>query len=228
MPPVPRSERFDDVYFSVADGLEETRHVFINGNHIQERWAELLPHHTFTICETGFGTGLNFLAVLKLWRERKPEGGHLHFISYEKYPVTRDFIAEHLAHWREDIGAALDDLLSVYPLDLSAGRHDILVGEDSKLSLIFGDVNVELPKLGERVDCWFLDGFKPSANPEMWSDTVFQNMARLSREGATFATFTSAGFVRRGLKSAGFEVRKVKGFGHKREMSVGHYMGVRA
>lgn len=215
---VPRSEQFDDVYFSAADGLAETRHVFIEGNDLPRRLAAWSPDKVFTICETGFGTGLNFLAALKLCRELKTN--RFEFISFEKYPVTADFIDQSLSHWRDDIGRELDALLKVYPVDLS-GRQRVSLAGEVGLDLIFGDVNAEISKLEACVDCWFLDGFKPSSNPEMWSETVFQNMYRLSAPHATLATFTAAGFVRRGLKDAGFDVRKVRGFGHKRDMTVG-------
>lgn len=217
-PLVPRSKEFDDVYFSVADGLAETRHVFLDGNNLRERWAggEI---GDFTICETGFGTGLNFLAALKLWRKSGARG-RLEFISFEKFPVSGEFIREHLSHW-SDISNELDILLTNYPANLKDGTHVLDVADDVRLILIFGDVNEEIQKLNAYVDCWFLDGFKPSSNPDMWSETVFRNMARLSCEGASFATFTSAGFVRRGLKAVGFSVRKIAGFGRKREMSVG-------
>lgn len=215
---VPRSEQFDDVYFSAADGLAETRHVFIEGNDLPRRLTAWPPDKVFTVCETGFGTGLNFLATLKLCRELKIN--RFEFISFEKYPVTADFIDQSLSHWRDDIGRELDDLLNVYPVDLS-GRQRVSLAGEVELDLIFGDVNAEISKLEGYVDCWFLDGFKPSSNPEMWSETVFQNMYRLSAPHATLATFTVAGFVRRGLKDAGFDVRKVRGFGYKRDMTVG-------
>lgn len=217
---VPRSKEFDDVYFSVHDGLTETRHVFLDGNDLRQRWSSGEVGN-FTICETGFGTGLNFLAALNLWREVGAKG-RLAFISFEKFPVTREFIQQHLSHWNE-VSDELGVLLSNYPVELKNGIHTLDVADDVRLILIFGDVNEEIGKQKTQIDCWFLDGFKPSSNPEMWSETVFQNMGRLSREGATFATFTSAGFVRRGLKAAGFDVRKVAGFGRKREMSVGYY-----
>ncbi len=220
---VPRSKEFDDVYFSAEDGLAETRHVFLLGNNLPESWME---QDCFTICETGFGTGLNFLAALKMWndcpKDRRP--ARLRFISFEKFPLNRDFIEAHLSRWSE-VSGELATLLSVYPDDMVGGKRDLLIGDDVELSLIFGDVNVEIPKLEGVVDCWFLDGFKPSSNADMWSDTVFENMSRLSHVGTSFATFTSAGFVRRGLKSVGFDVQKIAGFGRKREMSVGVYQG---
>ena len=223
MTQVPRSEQFDDVYFSVQDGLAETRHVFIDGNGLPEFWQ---VRERFTICETGFGTGLNFLAALCLWQSAdvntRPK--NLHFISFEKFPLTKDYIRDHLSHW-EEIRGALDQMLSVYPDDISAGRHDLDICDGARLTLIFGDVNEEMGKLSANVDCWFLDGFKPSSNPDMWSETVFKNMARLSAKMARFATFTAAGFVRRGLEAQGFDVRKVPGYGRKREMCVGTYQG---
>lgn len=210
MDSVPRSEQFDDVYFSVQDGLAETRHVFLDGNDLPNAWQ---GRGEFTICETGFGTGLNFLAVLSLLKDNPVK---LHYSSIEKYPLGKEEIKEHLSVWPE-LAAELDMMLSVYPEGGQIG--------DVTLELHFSDVNMAMPRLDQKVDCWFLDGFKPSSNPDMWTDNVFQNMARLSKEGSTFATFTSAGFVRRGLEEVGFDVRKVPGFGHKREMSVGTFKG---
>lgn len=217
---VPRSKQFDDVYFSVHDGLAETRHVFLDGNDLPRKWQ---GRDCYTICETGFGTGLNFLATLKMWLEDEERPKQLHFISFEKYPLERDFIRKSLSHWGE-LQGVLGSFLANYPSDLNDGVYDWHVMDGVRVTLIFGDVNEAMPQFEGRVDCWFLDGFKPSSNADMWSETVFQNMARLSHKGASFATFTAAGFVRRGLQSAGFEVRKVSGFGRKREMCVGQYL----
>ncbi len=220
---VPRSDQFDDVYFSAENGLAETNHVFIEGNNLPDRW---LAKENFTICETGFGTGLNFLAVLKLWldssEDKRPN--NLHFISFEKYPLSKEYIKEHLSVWGELI-TSLDMLLAKYPSDLEHKIYELDITNGVSLTLIIGNVNEQIPLLENPVDCWFLDGFKPSSNPDMWSDNVFNNMARLSREGASFATFTAAGFVRRGLLAQGFDVRKDRGFGRKREMIVGNYSG---
>ncbi len=218
---VPRSKEFDDVYFSVEDGLAESRYVFLKGNDLPNAWNN---REHFIICESGFGTGLNFLAVLKLWLEhdidQRPK--NLHFISFEKYPLGRGFIKDVLSCW-EELSEVLAKLLAVYPSDLTGNIYEIPVIDGVKLTLIFGDINDELPKLKTQIDCWFLDGFKPSSNPDMWSKTIFENMARLSVTGSSFATFTAAGFVRRGLEECGFEVRKIKGFGRKREMLIGSY-----
>ncbi len=218
---VPRSKEFDDVYFSVEDGLAESRYVFLKGNDLPNAWND--KEH-FTICESGFGTGLNFLAVLKLWLEhdidQRPK--NLHFISFEKYPLDKEFIKDVLSCW-EELSEVLAKLLAIYPSDLSRNIYEIPVVDGVKLTLIFGDINDELPKLEKQINCWFLDGFKPSSNPDMWSKTIFKNMARLSITGSSFATFTAAGFVRRELEKYGFKVRKIKGFGQKREMLVGYY-----
>lgn len=210
----PRSEIFDDVYFSAEDGLEETRHVFLRGNDLPFRWES--AGRDFAICETGFGTGLNFLAAWALFSRSAKPGQKLRFISFEKYPLSAIQIRDALAVWTLEFPVLLDVFLEAYPVELH-GTQKIDLG-NAELTLIFGDVNEEMPKLKDKIDCWFLDGFKPASNPDMWSETVFSNMARLSRSGATFATFTAAGAVKRGLQEAGFAVEKVKGFGRKRDM----------
>lgn len=210
----PRSKEFDDVYFSAENGLAETMHVFIAGNDLPRRWE---GRDEFTICETGFGTGLNFLAAWKLFEDTAAPGQRLHFISFEKYPLSAEEIDQALTPLLSSRENLLEKFLSVYP----SASGTVQVTERVSLSLLLGDVNEEIPKLEAVVDAWFLDGFKPSSNPQMWSETVFTNMARLSRAGATLATFTAAGFVRRGLAAAGFEVKKVRGYGTKRDMTVG-------
>ncbi len=221
----PRSKEFDDVYFSAEDGLAETRHVFLEHNNLPAAWQGTAGGGgEFVIAETGFGTGLNFLSVWKLFEETAAPGLALEFISFEKYPLRGEEIAAALSVWEEVLAPYTRGLCAVYPKQ-KQGVHGLKIAENVTLRLVFGDVNVEMPKLQALVDCWFLDGFKPSSNPEMWSDIVFANMARMSRPGASFATFTAAGFVKRGLAAAGFEVAKVRGFGRKREMLVGHYRG---
>lgn len=208
----PRSKEFDDVYFSAENGLAETRHVFLDGNGLPARWDGA---GAFTIGETGFGTGLNFLAVWKLFEDTARPDQTLHFISFEKFPLSAQEIGEYLQPWADEFGERLDALVRKYQ------EGCVQLTERVSLTLIFGDVNEEMLKLDVGIDAWFLDGFKPSSNPDMWSETVFSNMARLSNQGATLATFTAAGFVRRGLEAAGFAVEKVRGYGTKRDMTVG-------
>lgn len=224
----PVSEQFGDIYFSNEDGLEETHHVFLKGNGFPARF-EQHPRDNCIFAETGFGTGLNFLT---LWRDfaqfkqQKPSAKlqRLHYISFEKYPLQNADLAAAHERWPE-LAAFAEPLRAQWPLPL-AGCHRIVLAEGAiTLDLWFGDVNTLLPKLdaslNHQVDAWFLDGFAPAKNPDMWNDTLFSAMARMARPGGTFATFTAAGFVRRGLQQAGFEVTKVKGFGQKREMLTG-------
>lgn len=224
----PRSETFDDIYFAVEDGLAESRYVFLEQNHLPEGWS---GRERFTICETGFGTGLNFLCVWSLFektvredRQGGPQGEQqLTYISFEKYPLSIADISKYLDHWRAEFGGRLERLCEVYPPRIH-GWHKIRVSDRVTLLLIFDDVNRALPQLDHSVDCWFLDGHAPAKNPDMWSQEVFSAMGRLSHAGARVATFTSAGFVKRGLQGAGFEISKVKGFGRKREMLTGVFV----
>lgn len=219
----PRSEQFDDIYFAVENGLAESRYVFLEQNYLPEGFR---GKSKFTICETGFGTGLNFLCAWTSFEEHAMSGAQLTYISFEKFPLSKADIAKYLAHWAPEFGGRLDRLVELYPLRIG-GWHKIRVSPSVTLLLIFDDVNRALPQLGEPVDCWFLDGHAPAKNPDMWSDAIFAEMGRLSVEGARFATFTAAGFVRRGLEAVGFEVSKVRGYGHKRDMSVGVFKGTR-
>jgi len=216
----PVSVAFGDVYFSRSSGLEETRHVFLRHNQLAERFAALPPDGQFSIGETGFGTGLNFLCAWQHFLQHAPATARLHFISAEKYPLTAQDLGQALALWPE-LASQAQQLLRQYDV-LSSGWHRfVLEGGRIILTLLVGDVLEVLPQLDARIDAWFLDGFAPSKNPDMWQPALFQAMASLSAADATFATFTCAGFVRRGLKEAGFSVSKVAGHGQKREMSCG-------
>lgn len=225
----PVSCEFDDVYFSNNDGLAETNYVFLQQNGLPERWLHW-QKSTFVVAESGFGTGANLLALWHAFlqfRQQHPAAPlqKLHFISVEKYPLTAEALS--LAHdARPAQFEYAKQLQACYP-PLQAGKHLIELSDEILLELWFADVNdclprLEVPKSG-LVDCWFLDGFAPSKNPAMWSELLFSQMARLACDGCTFATFTAAGFVRRGLLDAGFIVQKRKGFGNKREMLAGSW-----
>jgi len=221
---VPASTRYDDIYYSAEGGLEETHHVFLTGNGLPEAWSGRA--HS-TIGETGFGTGLNFLATWAAWRAHRTPEQRLHFLSFEGFPLTPEEMARALAPWPE-----LDDLaqqlLAQYP-KLVPGIHQLDFPDDGiSLTLGFGMADDILPSFQAEVDFWFLDGFAPRDNEDMWSLNVFQEMARLSKQGARLATFTVAGAVRRGLIEAGFVVEKVAGHGRKRHMLAGHYDEVQA
>ncbi|MBO1928082.1 bifunctional tRNA (5-methylaminomethyl-2-thiouridine)(34)-methyltransferase MnmD/FAD-dependent 5-carboxymethylaminomethyl-2-thiouridine(34) oxidoreductase MnmC [Thiomicrorhabdus sp. 6S2-11] len=224
---VPFASEFEDSYFSQQDGLNETRYNFLQHNQLAERFAELAVENksVFRIAESGFGSGLNFLAALQLWQERwgdKTPNAELHFVSFEKFPLRfADLQRVHQSF--AEVSQQAELLQQIYP-PLLPGWHDLyLPGLKVRLSLWLGDIQDGFKECDQnaKVDAWFLDGFAPSKNPQMWQPALFQNMARLSHQDTTFATFTAAGIVRRGLKEVGFEVKKDKGFGRKREMCFG-------
>ncbi|WP_409422667.1 bifunctional tRNA (5-methylaminomethyl-2-thiouridine)(34)-methyltransferase MnmD/FAD-dependent 5-carboxymethylaminomethyl-2-thiouridine(34) oxidoreductase MnmC [Pseudaeromonas sp. ZJS20] len=225
----PVADAFGDVYFSNDNGLEETRHVFLHHNGLPERWARH-DRPLFVVGETGFGTGLNFLALwqsFRHYRQQQPDGAvqRLHFISTEKYPLCQADLRRALTAW-PSLADLTEPLLAQYPLPLP-GCHRLILDEGRvTLDLWFGDVNDSLPHWPATaagwVDAWFLDGFAPSKNPQMWQQNLFDQLYRLARPGATLATFTCAGFVRRGLQASGFTMAKVPGHGSKREMLAGH------
>jgi tRNA 5-methylaminomethyl-2-thiouridine biosynthesis bifunctional protein len=218
----PVSTQFDDVYFSAEDGLAESTHVFLTSNNLPERFKQQTT--PFTIYELGFGTGLNFLNVFRLWKEY-PNKFPLNFVSCEKYPLNIADMERSLQVWPE-LKTEIEPFLQKYAeLNLAEGWHILEIVEGLTLSLYVGDGTTMLKTAPqqrlEMADAWFLDGFAPAKNPEMWTAEVFEHMAKLSKDGTTFATFTAAGTVRRGLQDVGFDVRKVKGFGRKRDMTVG-------
>lgn len=224
----PVSRDFDDVYFSNDNGLEETRYVFLDGNQLSTRFPEH-PRSLFVVAESGFGTGLNFLTLWQAFDQfhaAHPEATlqRLHFISFEKFPLTAHDLR--LAHQRwPELAAWAEQLQAQWPPHIGGRHRLILDGGRVTLDLWLGDINDLTDTLddsmNQTVDAWFLDGFAPAKNPDMWSQHLFSAMARLARPGATLATFTSAGFVRRGLQEAGFTMQKTKGFGRKRDMLVG-------
>ncbi len=209
-PEAPCAQDFGDIYFSVDGGLEETRAVFLHGCGLPEGWQS---KSVFSIGELGFGSGLNFLAAWQMWEQTKPKGGRLHFVSIEKYPFDAVQLARALSAWPE---------LAPYAAKLTAqwpgrvkGFHRLHFN-DVTLTLIHDDIAAGLEQLDAKIDAWFLDGFSPAKNPDMWSPSVMKQLAALSAGGARLATFTVAGAVRSALTEAGFEVEKKEGFGRKR------------
>lgn len=209
----PRSDRFGDVYFSREDGLAESRAVFLAGCGLPDAWA---GRDRYTVAELGFGTGLNIAALLDLWRRQRPAGARLHVFSVEGFPLTREEAAHALSAWPElaDVAQAL---LDVWPLPTPGFHRLDLPQFGCTLDLAVGEVEWALSQWAGRADAWFLDGFAPSTNPAMWSDSVLDRIADLSAPDARVATFTVAGAVRRGLAARGFSVDKRPGHGRKRE-----------
>ncbi|ADE11496.1 bifunctional tRNA (5-methylaminomethyl-2-thiouridine)(34)-methyltransferase MnmD/FAD-dependent 5-carboxymethylaminomethyl-2-thiouridine(34) oxidoreductase MnmC [Sideroxydans lithotrophicus] len=214
----PFSNRFGDVYFSTDSGQEETRHVFLQGNRLAERYAALSEGESICIGETGFGTGLNFLCAWQLFEQVAPQGASLDFFSIEKFPLNNDELRGALALWPE-LHMQAEALLACWHRRVPGWNRWSIAGGRVRLTLAICDVAHALPELlAGCADAWFLDGFSPAKNPDMWSETVLANIARASHEGTTLASYTSAGWVRRGLLQAGFAVDRVAGFGRKREM----------
>lgn len=220
----PVSEQFDDIYFSNSDGLQECHYVFLQHNNLPNRWLSSAENTGFHIAETGFGTGLNFLATQSAWRESgaQARGIKLVFTTFEKYPLSKQDLITALKVWPEieDIAQALS---AQYPEQIDSDVQLVLADGMIELNIVFGDVNERIAVLNTNspVDAWYLDGFAPSKNPDMWTQNLFDHMARLASPACTVATFTAAGFVRRGLIEAGFTMAKDKGFGCKREMIYG-------
>lgn len=214
---VPCSTDYDDVYFAREGGLDEARHVFLAGNDLPRRWQDA---RSFTIGETGFGTGLNFLLSVAEWRRLAPARARLHYVSVERHPFTQTDLHQVLEPFSA-LATEREALLGAWPpLVEGLHRRELFAGRIT-LTLLFGDAGEMLAGLDARVDAWYLDGFAPARNPQMWQAELFRQIARLSRPGATFATFTAAGNVRRGLAEAGFTVHKRPGFARKREMLAG-------
>ncbi len=208
---IPVSRQFDDPYFSLGGGLDETRHVFLIGNDLPNRFKD-----GFQIAELGFGTGLNLLATLLAHRG----DGHLHYTSFEAYPMPAEDIARALTAFPETAPFA-----SAF-LDQWASGARTLHFPSLTAQIIISDARETLPAWAGRADAWFLDGFSPAKNPELWSPDLMTEVARHTAPGGTFATYTAAGHVRRALQDAGFTVTRSPGFGRKRHMSRGILTGL--
>jgi tRNA 5-methylaminomethyl-2-thiouridine biosynthesis bifunctional protein len=218
----PYSPRHDDIYHSAAGAFAQAEHVFLNGNALPGRWR---GRRIFSILETGFGPGVNFLATWARWRADPARCERLHFVSTEKYPFSQaDLRTAHDAIVADaSIAALARKLADAWPV-LVPGMHRIEF-EDGRvtLTLVFGDAIQTLQSLWLRADAFYLDGFAPAKNPDLWSPEVFRSLTRVAADDATFATYTSAGDVKRGLTQAGFECTKVEGFAGKRAMLVGRF-----
>jgi tRNA 5-methylaminomethyl-2-thiouridine biosynthesis bifunctional protein len=212
----PYSALYDDVYHAAHGGLEQSRHVFLNGNDLPARWQRT---ESFVILEAGFGLGLNFLATWQAWRE-SATGGRLHFVSVEKHPFRRDDLARlHAAH--PEVAAMSAELLRQWP-PLAPGFHRLHFDEGRiTLTLLLGDAQVLLPQLVAGVDAVFLDGFSPAKNPDMWSPALLASVTRLCRPGASLSTWSVTGELRHALEAGGWQLQRRPGFATKREMLIG-------
>lgn len=214
---------YGDVYFQRGAGFAESDYVFLQHNRLQERFAHMM-HGGFSVAELGFGTGMNFLLTAQLFLQTAPDDAYLVFTSIEKHPIEKDILAQIYAHW-PDYADITRDIIAGYP-PMIEGFHTILLsGGRIRLTLCFGDVADVLPRLSGTFDAWFLDGFSPAKNPDMWREDLFPLIAARTKAGGTLATFSVTGHMRRALKSLGFDVQKVKGFGIKWSMTMAQKLG---
>ena len=218
---LPVSPTYGDVYHAAAGAHAQARHVFLAGNGLPVRWA---GRDHFAVVETGFGLGINFMATWLAWLGDAARCRILHFVSFEKHPFgVADLAQAHLA-WPE-FAHLSSALCQAWP-PLVAGTHRLVL-ENGRvvLTLHFGDACARLPLLDERADAFYLDGFSPATNPDLWSPALCRSLASVARRGTTLATWSVAGAVRRALAGAGFEVERRPGFAGKRQMLVGRYLG---
>nr|WP_303649821.1 tRNA (5-methylaminomethyl-2-thiouridine)(34)-methyltransferase MnmD [Desulfobotulus pelophilus] len=208
------SPLYKDSYFSKAGAIAESCHIFLQQNRLPHRWLEKPVFH---ICETGFGTGLNFLLTMDFWRRFAPSGAFLHYTSIEKHPIPKGHLAEIHKAWPSLHGLSRL-LLDHYPACSPGKKHLLFPEQRMGMDLILADAAELDGWMEEEVDAWFLDGFSPGVNPQMWSRNLFQTMGKWTARGGTFATFTAAGFVRRALSEQGFSVEKIPGFRFKKDM----------
>ncbi|WP_424990316.1 tRNA (5-methylaminomethyl-2-thiouridine)(34)-methyltransferase MnmD [Fluviibacterium sp. S390] len=206
---VPVSRHFDDPYFSLDNGLAETRHVFLAGNDLPARFRP-----GFHIAELGFGTGLNLLAALLAWQDSGTPGP-LRYTGFEAYPMTAPDLDRALRRFPEAHAVAAP-LLDAWSRGETCVQTPVLQAE-----IVIGDARTTLPDWSGQADAWFLDGFAPARNPQLWEADLMAQVARHTAPHGTCATYTAAGFVRRNLVEAGFTVTRTAGYGRKRHMTQG-------
>lgn len=230
---IPFSEDYGDVYHTKSGGVGQARHVFLGGNGLPQRWQ---GRERFVVVETGFGLGLNFLVTWAAWRADPQRAQQLDFISFEKHPFAAvDLARAHAAllaapdesgmapQLEAELAALVAELVGAWP-PLAPGRHDLAFDDGRvRLGLVFADATQALPRLSAPVDAFYLDGFSPARNPDLWSEPLLAELARLAAPGATLATWSVAAAVRRSLAAAGWQLAKRAGFAGKREMLCGRW-----
>ncbi|HEU0230233.1 MAG TPA: tRNA (5-methylaminomethyl-2-thiouridine)(34)-methyltransferase MnmD [Burkholderiaceae bacterium] len=215
---IPRSVVYDDVYHSASGAFGQAEHVFLKGNGLPARWR---GRAGFTVCETGFGLGRNFLALWRAWRDDPHRCNRLHVVSFELHPFSRpDLAGLLLPGLAQPLRLLGETLVAAWP-SLLPGLHRLEFESGAvTLTLAFGPIGRLARQIAASVDAFFLDGFSPERNPEMWTPTLFGQMVRMANRGATAASWCCASHVRKALADAGFLVEKAPGFGRKREMTV--------
>ncbi|MFZ2619853.1 MAG: tRNA (5-methylaminomethyl-2-thiouridine)(34)-methyltransferase MnmD [Alphaproteobacteria bacterium] len=214
---------YGDAYFSKEDGLAETRHVFLGGNNLPARWEHVPAGKNFCVAELGFGTGLNFLGTVQAWRAAGRTNG-LRYVGFEKFPLTCEQMATVLNAWPELADVQAELLAALAGRALTEGFHALRVGagvQAVELLLAIGDARDMLPLWPDWADAWYLDGFNPKTNAELWEPALLEDVCHHTVNGGTCATYSAASHVRKTLQAVGFTVEKRKGFGKKREMLAG-------
>lgn len=214
---MPYSLAFGDHFYCQTDGRLECGHVFLAGNDLPDRWQAVTG--MFRIGELGFGTALNFCETWRQWKQTRPAGAKLHFISFELYPMKADEIDRALSRWPE-VDAERQALIKLWPNN-PQGQITLQLDEQTILTVVCGVAFDGIQASPDLFDAWYLDGFAPSRNPDMWSLEIMTALFDKTVQGGSFATYAAAGFVRRNLIAAGFTVERRKGFAGKREMLCG-------
>ena len=219
----PFARDYDDVYWSAAGGLAEKQHVFLTGCDLAQRWNLLQDGDRFTILETGFGFGLNFLLTLRAWNAcSRSSSARLDYIAFEKHLVRPEDLQRMASNF--GLEPELDQLIQQYPLPVP-GNHCIWLSATVCLHLMVGDIHDQMQDLEAKVDAVFLDGFSPGLNAEMWNETLMTRLCSLLRPGARLSSYSVAGALRRSLAAGGLTVHKLKGFGTKRHMLLAEQSG---
>jgi len=213
----PYSQRFGDHFYSREDGRAECCHVFLHANKLPQRWPS---HNRFNIAELGFGTGLNFLETWRQWCRHRTPDQHLHFTSFEAYPLASEDIERALGTWPQ-LALQTKKLLQKWP-QLTSNPRAWEMDSQTTLTIIKADAFDGLRGWSDCAHAWYLDGFSPERNPDMWSQKLLNEVYTHTWPAGTFATYTAAGWVRRTLQSAGFTVEKLPGHANKRHMLAGY------
>lgn len=214
---------YGDVYFQSGGGLDESRYVFLEQNNLGTRFSQT-DNMSFAVAELGFGTGLNFLLTARLFLDTAPDTAQLDYVAFEKHPILKSDLEKIYRHWPE-LAAISDEIIRLYP-PMTEGMHRLSFANGRiRLTLVYGDAADTMPQTIGAFDCWFLDGFAPDCNGEMWQDQLIAGIAKRTKPGGTLSTFTVSGPVRRSLAAYGFDVGKVKGFGIKWSMTVARMKG---
>jgi tRNA 5-methylaminomethyl-2-thiouridine biosynthesis bifunctional protein len=211
------SKVFSDIYWTKKNAYEEKKYVFVNSIQIEKLWND---KKFFCILELGFGAGINFLTTLRRWNKTKESNQSLNFISFEKFPISKSVLKEIYKEYPQIKFLGLR-LLEEYT-NLENGIHILEFREfNVQLTLIIGDIENEFFNFEKKVDVFYLDGFSPNKNSELWSQSIFEHLIFLSHKKSIFTTYSSAGLVKKNAVQAGFEISKKKGFGFKRDMLIG-------